>query len=148
MRIVHRWRRSDNGILWTSPRAAVLGLGVVLLGVGMAGIGMPQGPDTGPSLPQNARPAAETPQPRVREGTEFVDQPGSFQIVGERLVFLAEKNSQRFIALENLNLERIARTVAGHPYPLQWRVSGKITEFRGKNFILVERAIGRASPPP
>jgi len=148
MRNVERCSRFGEALLRTRPGAAAAGLAVVLLGVGMAGIGLPQAPAPGPPSPPSGRPAVETPPPRAREGTEVVDQTGSFQIVAERVVFVAERNSQRFVALENLNLERIARTVASHPYPLQWRISGRITEFRGNNFILVERAIGKAGTPP
>lgn len=147
VRIVERCSRFGDDLPRTRPGMVVLGLAVVLLGVGMAAIGSPQAPAPGTPSPPSVR-TGETPQPRAREGTDLVDQPGSFQIVGERVVFVTEKNSQRFVALENLNLERIARTLASHPYPLQWRVSGKITEFRGNNFILVERAIGKASSTP
>jgi len=147
MRIVTRCSRFGEALLRTRPGAAAGGLAVVLLAVAMAGIGLPQAPAPGPPSSPRVLPVAEAPPPRVREGTELVDQTGAFQIVGERVVFVAERNSQRFVALENLNLERIARTVASHPYPLQWRVSGRITEFRGNNFILVERAIGKAGTP-
>ncbi len=148
MRIVARYLRLGERLRRTAPGAAAGGLAVVLLAAGMAGIGLPQAPAPGPPPAPRLLPAAENSATRVREGTELVDRVGSFQIVGERVVFVAESGSQRFVAMENLNLERIARTVASHPYPLQWKVSGKITEFRGNNFILVERAIGKAGTPP
>ncbi len=148
MRIVARCSRFGDAFLRTAPGAAAGCLAVVLVTVGMAAIGLPQAPAPGPPSSPRVLPAAEAALPRVREGTELVDQIGSFQVLGERVVFVAERDSQRFVALENLNLERIARTLASHPYPLQWKVSGRITEFRGNNFILVERAIGKAGTPP
>ncbi len=148
MRIVARCLCFRGARLRAAPGAAAGCLAVVLLAVGMAGIGLPQAPAPGPPSSPRLLPAAQAALPRAREGTELVDQVGTFQVLGERVVFVAERNSQRLVALENLNLERIARTLASHPYPLQWKVSGKVTEFRGNNFILVERAIGRAATPP
>jgi hypothetical protein len=78
---------------------------------------------------------------RVREGTEIVDQLGYFRITGGRVVFVTDDGKRRFVGLENLNLERIARTVADSPQPLRWGVTGTITEYRGANFLLVRRAI-------
>ncbi len=88
---------------------------------------------------------AKSPPPqanlRVREGTEIVDQLGYFQISGDRVVFFTADGQRRFAGLENLQLERIARVVADTPQPLQWGVTGTITEYRGANFLLVRRAI-------
>jgi len=91
---------------------------------------------------------SQSGQPRIREGTEIADQIGYFKLVGGRLVFFTGKDGQGFVGLENLNLERIARDVANHPEPLPWRVTGTVTEFRGNNFLLVERAILKSPGPP
>jgi hypothetical protein len=86
---------------------------------------------------------------RVREGTEIIDQLGHFQSTDGRVIFSTADGKRRFIALENLNLERIARSIADSPQTLQWGVTGTITEYRGANFLLVHRAIlksGMQSP--
>ena len=93
----------------------------------------------GEESPKAAAPIRQ-PAYRLREGTEVVDQLGRFQIAGDRVVFVAEPANQRFVALENLNLERIARSVADRPAESQWKVSGTVSEFRGTNFILIRRA--------
>jgi hypothetical protein len=101
-----------------------------------------------PSGSKTSAPGSDRPQQRIREGTEIVDHLGCFKIVGDRVLFFSGKDGQRFVGLENLNLERIARDVANRPEPLQWRVSGSVTEFRGNNFLLVERAILKSPDPP
>jgi hypothetical protein len=78
---------------------------------------------------------------RVREGSELVDQVGRFEIVGDRIVFVTDRGTLRLVGLENLGLERIARTLANDPRPLEWKVTGTVTEYRGTNFVLIHRAI-------
>jgi hypothetical protein len=95
----------------------------------------------GPPVAENLRPSPPTGTRRLREGTEILDQLGYFKVVGDRVVFFTDKGAQPLVGLENLNLERIARTVANNPQQLEWKVSGTITEFRGNNFILIDRAI-------
>ena len=133
------------GIAWTC--AAVL-----LLGAALAGAPASNATD------EDARPTAHatdgestSPQAnlRVREGTEIVDQVGHFRLTGGRVIFFTADGRRRLVGLENLNLERIARTIAESPQPPQWGVTGTITEYRGANFLLVRRAIlrsGRQSP--
>jgi hypothetical protein len=100
---------------------------------------------------EGAKPAAKKSPPplqvarRVREGTELVDQVGRFEVVGERIVFVTDRGSVRLVGLENLGLERIARTLANDPGPLEWKVTGTVTEYRGTNFVLVHRAILKAA---
>jgi len=97
-----------------------------------------------PSSPGPSPPAPKRqPAHRLREGAEVVDQLGRFQFADDRLVFVAEPANQRFVALENLNLERILRAVADRPAQSQWKVSGTVTECRGINVILIRRAMLR-----
>jgi hypothetical protein len=97
------------------------------------------------SASRSPRPAANKPPTlapghRLREGAELIDQPGHFQRSGDRILFVARPSNGRFVVLENLNLERIARIVAERPQDLPWKVTGTVTEFRGTNFILIRRA--------
>ena len=78
---------------------------------------------------------------RIREGTEISAQLGYFRMTGDRVSFFTDDGSGRFIALENLNLERIARTIADNSDRLQWDVTGTVTEFRGANYLFVRRAV-------
>ncbi len=78
---------------------------------------------------------------KLREGAWLVDQVGYFRIVGDRWVFVIEPAGQALVALENRNLERIARAVASYPRRLRWKVTASVTEFQGNHFILVETAV-------
>ena len=77
----------------------------------------------------------------IREGTELVDQIGTFTAQGDRLIFVMAAGRHRLIGLENLNLERIGRALTGNPNSVTWIVSGTVSEYRGSNYILVRRAM-------
>jgi hypothetical protein len=76
----------------------------------------------------------------LREGGEITNQAGYFHASGNRLAFESADNKRSFIALENRNLERVAQAVAENAKQLEWIVSGTISEYRGENFLLVNRA--------
>ena len=94
--------------------------------------------------------AEEDAKRRLREGTVLTDEGGRFRQDGDGAVFISEKQIE-FVALENLNLERVARTLKGsdESESIRWSVSGMVTEFNGRNFLLITRAVYKsASPPP
>jgi hypothetical protein len=78
---------------------------------------------------------------RWREGSRLVDQTGSFKLAGERVIFTSADGKLRFDGLENLAIERIARTIGDSPDQLEWSISGLITEYRGANYLLVTQAV-------
>jgi hypothetical protein len=80
--------------------------------------------------------------PRLREGMRLNDAPGYFEAAADVPVFIDEEG-RRLIGLENLNLQRIVQSVrsAEDPKSLKWKVTGTITEYEGRNYILVERAV-------
>lgn len=80
---------------------------------------------------------------RIREGTLLVDRPGQFLRSAGRLTFQT-LDDERFIALENLALERVAQQIQDDPEPLEWSVSGMVTEYSSANYLLVTRAVLRA----
>lgn len=94
--------------------------------------------------------AEENAKRRLREGTVLTDQGGRFRQDGDGAIFISEKQLE-FIALQNLNLERVTRTLKGSDVSesIRWSVSGMVTEFNGRNFLLITRAVYKsASPPP
>lgn len=99
--------------------------------------------DTGRPPPATAddQSTASEGDRRMREGTQIADRLGHFRMTGGRVTFFTADGKRRLVGLENLNLERIARTIADSPRPLQWTVTGTVTEYRGVNFLLVRRAI-------
>jgi hypothetical protein len=110
---------------------------------GAAAPGQPS-PLAQPQHPSPATDQAKSSAPpqgyRLREGAELVDQLGSFQRSGDRVVFVVRPGNGRFLVLENLNLERITRILTERPQELPAKVTGTVTEFRGTNFILIRRA--------
>jgi hypothetical protein len=80
---------------------------------------------------------------RWREGTKLVDIVGQFKVSADRAAFHPADGKSRFLCLENLNSERVARIVAESPEALNWIVQGTITEFRGENYLLISQAVIR-----
>jgi hypothetical protein len=81
---------------------------------------------------------------RVREGAK-IDKTGCFRKTGDRVTFYADDGKTRYRGLENLMLERIARTIEENPGQLEWQVTGVVTEYRGANFLLVTHAVLRTN---
>lgn len=86
---------------------------------------------------------------RLREGTRLRDAAGHFRQSGDALTFIDEEGRQ-IAGLPNLNLERILRMLktVEEPESIIWSVSGTITEFSGRNYLLISRAVYKASAPP
>lgn len=76
---------------------------------------------------------------RVREGSKLVQQVGEFHQAGERISFYVDGSKDSLVVLENLALERISRDL--EQGTRKWSVTGTITEFRGSNYLLIERAL-------
>ena len=121
-------------------RAAALG-GLALLGT-LGGISAISGQDQEVDEAAVA-PGNESEGSRLREGAVLADQPGTFQLVGKRMVFVGEGDGRQFVMLENLALERIIRLVRQTAIPQTWLVSGTVTEYQGSNFLLIDRAVIR-----
>lgn len=104
--------------------------------------------------PGSSREAGDTPASpaeqagqRVREGS-VLDAQGSFKINGDRGIFQTVDGTGRYTVLENLNLERIAAAISESPDQLVWTVNGTVTEYRGTNYLLVQRAMIKPKSKP
>jgi hypothetical protein len=78
---------------------------------------------------------------RWREGSRLIDQVGFFKVTGDHVTFISSDGKLKFDGLENLAIERIARTIGDSPDQLEWSTSGTITEYRGANYLLVTQAV-------
>lgn len=96
-----------------------------------------------PALSDRENRALETrkKQQRLREGAEIVDSVGGFQWVGDRLNFVTEEGEIETKVLENRMMERVVLTLETSTGDLQWSVSGRITEYRGNNYLLLTHVI-------
>ena len=86
--------------------------------------------------------ATEKKPPLRREGESY-ESVGRFVQTGDRYMFYPADQGPALRILENLGLERIARVLdcAQRRAEPTWNVSGVIYEFRGSNYLLVERAL-------
>jgi hypothetical protein len=86
---------------------------------------------------------------RLREGTQLTDHVGYFRQNGESLTFV-DKEGRELGGLPNLGLERIIRMLKSveEPESVTWSVSGTITEFAGRNYLLISRAVYKAAALP
>lgn len=135
-------------LLAWSLAASVVGLGLLIQSraaeVETAGSSAPWlFPNDRAETQDPSRPSGVT---RMREGMRIEDRNGQFR-PGDRWMFVPLDGKGRFTVLENLNLERIARLMAERPDVPAWRVSGRVTEFRGANYLLIEHAVMTGAAP-
>jgi len=92
---------------------------------------------------------AEESKRRIREGTTIHDQAGYFRNDGDGATFVTDEHLE-LGGLPNLNLERVVRTLktTDEAKSIRWSVSGMVTEFAGRNFLLISRAVYKSTPPP
>ncbi len=88
-------------------------------------------------------PTGENQLQRLREGVSLVDEVGTFSVMGDRIAFQPNDEKLAFGVLENLALERVWK-VFDDTRDRQWCVSGAVTEYRGRNYLLLTRAVLRA----
>lgn len=74
----------------------------------------------------------------VREGSVLPDLMGTFRIAGDRVQFVDHDGNRTFRCLENLMLQRVHQVIGDEPNETSWIVNGRVTEYRGENFLLVE----------
>jgi hypothetical protein len=87
---------------------------------------------------------------RWREGKRLIDHDGHFRQDGDGAIFVSETGHE-LVALANLNLERVTRTLkaSDESESIRWNINGIVTEFNGRNYLLIQRAVYKsASPPP
>lgn len=134
---------------------AVLTGSLICLSASSAGLGTERrGPDgVGTERPSNERFGGErsgnerrreleaSNQTRHREGSLVTDKLGVFQLSGARAQFRFADNSSTIQVLENLALERVVRTMDEIRAERYWSVSGSYMEYRGENFLLLQRAV-------
>lgn len=75
----------------------------------------------------------------LREGAKIIQQSVTCRASGDRLLVELPQTAAPLVALENLAAERILKAIQGDIGSDQWSVSGSITEFQGRNYILLDR---------
>lgn len=77
---------------------------------------------------------------RWREGHRLENVTVTFQISETERFLVALSSEKGLTALENMALERIADAMRTDSADNRWVVTGRITEFRGQNYLWIERA--------
>ena len=82
----------------------------------------------------------------MREGTDIVNRVGRLtrSADGQQWEFTFESDGRTMldppvIILPNLNLMKMESTVSGMSRDLRFRVTGEVTEYRGRNYILLRK---------
>ncbi|MEM9354318.1 MAG: hypothetical protein AAGA92_15030 [Planctomycetota bacterium] len=86
---------------------------------------------------------------RLREGTMINSAIGTFEEGNSGAKFVSQ-DGQEFGGLPNLNLERVVRMLKStdESDKLLWSVSGTVTEYSGRNYLLISRAVYKSMALP
>lgn len=85
-------------------------------------------------------PGEQMLQKVLREGTTINKAPVTCRASGDRLQIMFSDYRRRMSVLENLAAQRILKAVIEDSHDTSWVVSGTVTEFKGRNYLLITRA--------
>lgn len=91
------------------------------------------------SPPSDAAPWTAVSGDRHREGVR-VHATGKISQASRRWFFQSLDGEHRYVALENQALERIAKAYQDDPADCYWKITGRLTEFFDKNYLIIETA--------
>ena len=77
----------------------------------------------------------------AREGTVMQFQHVVFRVSNDRTILTMANGTERYICLENLNLQRITDVLKDNPTLTDWTVDFIVTEYRSVNYALIQRAV-------
>ena len=109
-----------------------------LAGVAAIGSNLAAG-DGSPRPDGSADVGLREPGKMTREGARIESKLMTVRSSGDNLVLEVEDDKHLFEALENLALERVQQAVRADSADKRWIVTGQATEYRGRNYILIER---------
>ncbi len=98
------------------------------------------GDTSGQPAPANNEPNRTEASKPIREGARMELREARARIVGETLIFTVEGHDP-IEGLENLALQRVYQAILDDPTQDRWMVTGQITEFRDRNYLLLDRGI-------
>lgn len=107
--------------------------------VGLAAIGSNLTAGDGPGQDAQQAETVREPVQLLREGARVESKMMIVRSGSESLIFETEDEKQSLEALENLALERVVQAVRADASDKRWLVTGQVTEYRGRNYILLER---------
>lgn len=81
----------------------------------------------------------------LREGTAVKATNARCENRGDRLIVHLPVGNVSYVAIENLATQRVLDALADDESDKYWSFSGSVTEFRSKNFLILE-VVKRAMP--
>jgi hypothetical protein len=106
--------------------------------------GLPRDTTSGPGAVAPGAPSVTV----LREGTYLIDRTGRLTHSGDNqqaeFTFDADAQAMRdppVIILPNLKLMQMESAVGGSNRDLRFRITGMVTEYRGRNYILLEKVV-------
>jgi hypothetical protein len=122
-----------NKLFFRCVRAPAFWLGMVILVAGVSANLTAQDGVEDTELPK-------TTQKILREGTRIESSVCECRSDGNRLSIKLDNNESRsLIALENLAAQRVLQAATEDSKDSSWSITGTVTEFQGRNYILLER---------
>jgi hypothetical protein len=86
--------------------------------------------------------------PVVREGTHLINRSGrlNHSTDGQTATFTFDTDGKNMadppmIILPNLKLQSMEAALAGRASDVHFRISGTVTEYKGRNYILLDKAV-------
>ena len=77
----------------------------------------------------------------LREGTQIEGAAGEIRRGSSRFIFTQTGSRRELLLLENLALERLVRLVERSNRSISCYATGTVTEYRGVNYLLLERTV-------
>lgn len=95
------------------------------------------------SGPNAVMPGATT-RPVMREGTFIVDRAGRMTKLSDRVEFSFDSDGRNLsdppvVLLPNLNLMKMEASAGGSGRDVRFRITGEVTEYRGRNYVLLQK---------
>ena len=92
-----------------------------------------------------SNPANTVRSETLREGTAVKATNARCENRGDRLIVHLPVGNVSYVAIENLATQRVLDALADDESDKYWSFSGSVTEFRSKNFLILE-VVKRAMP--
>lgn len=123
-----------------------------MLEAGSSGaIGKPVAPAPASTVPATTRPGVSQNAPAtnvLREGSLIIDRTGRIARTadGSQVEFVFDADGQAMrdapvVILPNLTLMKMEQAAAGVNRDLRFRVTGMVTEYRGRNYVLLDKVV-------
>jgi len=93
-----------------------------------------------PTVPGTQAPPAGPPR-LYREGKRLMDREGRVNRLGDQTVFIFDTGDTPVVLLPNKKLERMETLTDFGRKPMRFRISGRVSEYRGRNHLSMTKMV-------